>query len=176
MNNIAHLQMLYFQLRLDRSSWKECIAWAIERLQRDEEGDDLDVVTLASATHEDEVLPLVRSIIENHIGLDAMDDELAAGKCIVELHAAYVCNTESIHSLEPKIWAIFNHLEQPTWLVMLARNCEYATNMDFYQKPFEDEFHYISRLWENSHSLSEFLAGYDRNISNSHEANWQPIG
>jgi len=58
---------------------------------------------------------------------------------------------------------------------MLARNCEYATDMDFYEKPFEDEFLYISDLWSKAGTLNEFLDSYDRNISNSHEANWQPV-
>jgi len=170
MKNIEQLQRLHFLLRMGSANWNGCIDWAIERLQKDEEQDDLDIVMLAAATREDEVHPLVSSIIERYIGVEDLNDEIAAGKYIVELHAAYKANAETAITLEPKLWKLFNSLGYPTWLGMLARNCEYATDIDAFEKPFEDEFQYIARLWANSRSLSEFVAVYDPKISSSHDA------
>jgi hypothetical protein len=170
MKNIEKLQKLHFQTRLGGAGWEDCVNWAIERLRNDDEGDDLDIVMLAAATQEDEVSPLVVRIVERYIAPGALNDELAAGKLVVELFAAYKAKKESISSLEPKFWRLYYDLGQPSWLVMLARNCEYATDTDEFNKPFEDEFSYIAGLWNSARSLAEFLAMYDREISRSHDA------
>lgn len=170
MKNIEQLQRLHFQIRTGDASWKDCIDWAIERLQNDEEGDDLDVVMLAAATRKHEVVPLVIRIVERYIAPGALGDELAAGKFIVDLHAAYKEGKESATSLEPKLWRLYYDLGQPGWLVMLARNCEYATDVESFQQPFEQEFDYIAELWSTARSLNEFLAKYDQSISRSHDA------
>ncbi len=175
MEEIARLRRCYLQHRLGFDDWQSCVDWAIERLQRDDEGDDLDIVMLAAATNVEEVWPLVSAIVSRYLDGAQISDDVAAGKYIVELHTAYLSKSESIETLEQKFWKIFNRLNQPSWLAMLARNCEYATDMDFYEKPFEDEFSYISGLWSRASTLNEFLVSYDRNISNSHEADWQPV-
>jgi hypothetical protein len=169
MKNIEQLQRLHFLLRMGSANWNSCIDWAIERLQNDEEQDDLDIVMLAAASREDEVHPLVSTIIERYIGIEDLNDELAAGKYIVELHVAYKGNAETAITLEPKLWKLFNSPGYPTWLGMLCRNCEYATDIDVFEKPFEDEFEYIARLWSNSKSLPEFAAVYDHKVSSSHD-------
>jgi hypothetical protein len=98
-------------------------------LLHDEEGDDLDVVMLAAATREYEANPLVVQIVERHIAPGALGDELAAGKLIVDMHQAYIDGKQNAISLDPKLWRLYYDLGQPSWLIMLARNCEYATGM-----------------------------------------------
>ncbi|MBX3628075.1 MAG: hypothetical protein KF892_23905 [Rhizobacter sp.] len=170
MNAVEQLQALHFRMRTGDASWTDCIDWAIERLRRDEEGDDLDVVMLAAATRADEVDPLVLQIVERYIAPGALSDELAAGKLIVDLYHAYKEGKENVVSLEPKLWRLFYDLGQPSWLVMLARNCEYATDTEPFQRPFDQEFEYITRLWRTSKSKEEFLSKYDRKVSDSHDA------
>ncbi len=170
MNGVEQLWALHFRMRTGDANWKDCIDWAIERLRRDEEGDDLDVVMLAAATRADEVDSLVIQIVERYIAPGALSDEVAAGKLIVELYRAYTEGKESVASLEPKFWRLFYDLGQPGWLVMLARNCEYATDTEPVQKPFDQEFEYIARLWQESSSKEEFLSRYDRKVSDSHDA------
>jgi len=174
MKNIAPLTACYLRYRFGIDNRQSCIDWAIERLQCDEEGDDLDIIMLAAATNVENVWPLVSAILSRNLDSEQMSEDVAAGKYIVKLRSSYCNKSESIATLEPIFWNIYNRLNQPSWLTMLARNCEYATDMDFYEKPFEDEFLYISDLWSKAGTLNEFLDSYDRNISNSHEANWQP--
>jgi hypothetical protein len=170
MNAVEQLRRIHFRIGTGDASWKDCIDWAIERLRDDDEGDDLDVVMLAAATREDEVNPLVVQIIERYLAHGALSNELEAGKLIVDLYHAYKEGKESAVSLEPKLWRLFADLGHPGWLVMLARNCEYATDVEAFQKPFDEEFEYIATLWQISRSLEEFLSKYDRKVSESHDA------
>lgn len=52
---------------------------------------------------------------------------------------------------------------------MLSRSCEYATDVQGFEKPFKDEFEYIVDLWKVCNSTTEFYGLYNRNISNSHD-------
>jgi hypothetical protein len=169
-NAVEQLRTLHFRIRTGDASWRDCVDWAIERLHRDEEGDDLDVVMLAAATRADEVNPLVLQIIERYIAPEALSDEVAAGKLVADLYQAYQEGNESVVSLEPKFWRLFYDLGHPSWLVMLARNCEYATDTEVFQQPFDQEFAYIAHLWQTSRSHEEFLSKYDRKVSDSHDA------
>ena len=169
MNVIRELQRLAFLVRSGTMNWQSCIDWAIERLRNDEEGDDLDVVMLAAATLDDEASTLVPVILERYLGPDALSDELAAGKLIVEMFALFQAQKENAISLEPRLWRLFYDLGQPSWLIMLARNCEYATDVPAFEKLFLEEFQYISGLWKNSNTEAEFKAQYDHKVSQSHD-------
>lgn len=122
-----------------------CIDWAIERLQNNEEIDDADIILLAGSIHEDEVKQLVPKILERYLG-HSLSEEYLCGKYIVELHQRYIADEISIIELELILWKLFNNLSMPNWLVMLCRNCEYATDVKSYKKPFEEEFDYIAKL------------------------------
>ena len=148
----------------------DCIEWAIERLRNDDEGDDLEVVLLAAATREEEACPLGTHIVERYMGPGALHGELAAGKLIVAMYDAFKEGKESATTLEPKLWRLYYDLEQPDWLTMLARNCEYATDVDVFVSPFHEEFEYVAELWRASRSRDDFLSKYDRKVSASHDA------
>lgn len=169
MKNIEQLREIHFQVRFADANWQDYVNWAIERLRNDDEGDDLDIVMLASATFPDEVPSLVLQIVERYLGEGALSDVLAAGKFIVKLHQAYKDGGETTFSLEPKLWRLYYDLGRTDWLMMLARNCEYATDVPDFQTPFDDEFDYISDLWRNSESVIEFTQKYDSSISRSHD-------
>jgi hypothetical protein len=170
MEAIALLEHEYFLLRFGVGSTAYCVDWAVDRLRYDEEGDDLEVVLLASARGLEEVLPLVEVIVERHCGESRLDDQLAAGKYIVALRAAYLLGQETTDSLEAKFHSLYFKLGYPDWLTMLCRNCEYATDVDVFEAPFESEFAYISRLWEIATTRQEFEEKYSRAISSQHDA------
>jgi hypothetical protein len=170
MQNISQLRDFYFEFRAGEARWQDCVDWAIARLRADEEGDDLDVVMLAASTHRDEAEALTKTLVERYVAPGALDDEVAAGKRIVALQLAFKNATESAISLDPKIWRVYNDSGMPPWLSMLARNCEYATDMPEFEKPFEDEFTYISSLWRDAASKEQFLLRYDPTVSKSHDA------
>lgn len=173
MQHIAELEEEYFQLRFSYSKGGSCVDWAVERLRHDQEEDDLEVILLASARGRDEVLPLVEIIVDRYRGPARLDDQSLAGKYIVKLHQLYLQGQESIHSLDRKFTQLYPKLGYPDWLVMLSRNCEYATDIPAFEQPFEDEFEYIASLWDVSGTLNEFEAQYSRKISDQHDISYK---
>ena len=172
MEAIAQLQSHYMMLALGVGEIQPCIDWAIERLEQDQEGDDLDVVLLAAATTREEAFPLVHAIVERYKGTEALDKQLAAGKYVASLRPLYLSGAESIESLDRKFTKLFSSLGYPNWLIMLSRNCEYATDVDVFREPFEQEFEYIANLWGKASTLTEFEAMYSREVSNTHDAKY----
>ncbi|MGK5036148.1 hypothetical protein [Janthinobacterium sp. LB3P118] len=169
MEQLTELDIAVFQLRMGFAPADRCVDWAVERLRLDQEGDDLDVVLLASARGRDEVLPLADVIIARYRGAQRLEDEFLAGKYIVELRAAYLAGRESVSSLDAIFTRLYLALDYPDWLVMLSRNCEYATDVPNFEQPFEDEFHYIASLWAQAESLAAFESAYSRQTSNGHD-------
>lgn len=169
MEQLTELEIAVFQLRMGFAQADRGVDWAVERLRLDQEGDDLDVVLLASARARDEVLPLADVIIARYRGAQRLEDEFLAGKYIVELRAAYLAGRESVSSLDAIFTCLYPALDYPDWLVMLSRNCEYATDVPNFEQPFEDEFHYIASLWAQAESLAAFERVYSRQTSNGHD-------
>lgn len=167
MNKIDDLQKAHARYKLGFAVGSTFIDWAIERLQANEEGNDLDIILLASATTEEEALPLTEIILQRYIA-DNPGLELVAGKEMVNLHSRYLKGELSISDLDDIISNLYVRLDYPNWLVMLSRNCEYATDIDGFKKPFESEFGYIAKLWASSDTVAEFYHVYSRKVSNMH--------
>jgi hypothetical protein len=172
MEAIAQLELEYFRLRFGYGDGVECVEWASERLGNDQEGDDLDIVTLAGARGRDEVMPLVETIIDRYCGSNRIDDEFAAGKYIVKLRADYAQGRETIQSVDSALSILYPKLGYPNWLVMLTRNCEYATDIPAFEEPFEREFSYIATLWAEAKNKADFAVKYSRDVSNQHDAKY----
>lgn len=172
MQAITQLQNHYLLLTLGVGKTQPCIDWAIQRLQLNQEGDDLEVVLLAAATTREEALPLAQEILARYLGIESLDKQLAAGKYVTSLRPKYLADSESIESLEAKFATLYCELGYPSWLSMLSRNCEYATDIEAFREPFEQEFEYIANLWKNSCTLSEFEATYSREISKRHDVKY----
>lgn len=169
MEQLTELEIAVFQLRMGYATADRCVDWAVERLRLDQEGDDLDVVLLASARGRDEVLPLADAIIERYRGAQRLSDQFLAGKFIVELRAAYLAGRESVASLDAILTSLYPALDYPDWLVMLSRNCEYATDVADFEASFEMEFDYVAGLWSEAGSAAEFEQRYSRVTSNRHD-------
>jgi hypothetical protein len=169
MEQLTELEIAVFQLDMGFAPAERCVDWAVERLRLDQEGDDLEVVLLASARGRDEVLPLADVIIARYRGAQRLDQQFLAGKYIVELRAAYLAGRESVSSLDAIFTRLYPALDYPDWLVMLSRNCEYATDVPNFEQPFEDEFHYIASLWAQAENLAAFERAYSRQTSNGHD-------
>jgi hypothetical protein len=169
MEAISQLHDQYTLLKLGFGSIPSCIEWAMDRLQLDQEGEDLDVVLLAAATTHEDAFPLVEALIARYVGPESLDEQLAAGKFIANLFPAYMAGEETIDALDAKFTKLYSSLGYPDWLVMLSRNCEYATDIDVFLEPFEQEFAYIAELWNFSSNRAEFESKYNREVSNQHD-------
>lgn len=169
MEQIDALEQAYFRLRLREANADLCVDWAVERLRWDQEGDDLEIVLLASARGADEVLPLAEVIIDRYKGERRLDAQFLAGQYVVTLWDAYQADQIDIYSIDQKLTALYTELHHVDWLVMLSRNCEYASDMPDFVQPFEQEFRYIAQLWRNAASTAQFDSLYDRETSNRHD-------
>lgn len=169
MERIAELHHAWFMADLEFGTHQACIDWAVQRLLRDEEGDDNDIVLLAAAVDREEAMALAAVVVRRYEIPDLLDGHLIGGRAISWLHARYRSGLESIESLDRAFSRLSFALGHPDWLVMLGRNCEYTTSVQAFKAPFEQEFDYIAGLWARSSSRAEFEAHYDRAISNSHD-------
>jgi len=151
------------------SDYSECIRWAVDELANG--CADEHVCVLAGLEKNDhwEVKRSIERIISEDIVGDAFSQQTWAGKAICRMYDQYRSGSLTLSELEHKIDTLYVRLDYPRWLVMLARNCEYATDIDLFMKPFEQELEYIAELWRTSDDLDDFLRIYRKEISNSHD-------
>ncbi|KRG75046.1 hypothetical protein ABB30_12695 [Stenotrophomonas ginsengisoli] len=166
MEYLARLQQSYSMHKIGVSDLSDGIDWAMDRLRLDQEGDDLDIVLLAGAATTEEALPYVEAIVARYSVQSEIDYHLVAGKYLVELHQRYLAGFECANTLKEKFDKIYQALGYPDWMVMLSRNCEYATDISAFLHPFEQEFKYIAGLWYRASSISDFESVYSREVSN----------
>lgn len=170
MNEIEELKDLCIKATFSLIDWSECMEWAVHRLVKDSNEKNEDIILLASSSSDEEIRELVHKILYSHLDHHQINLEFLAGKYVVKLHELYYRKEIDIFNLEKRLWKLYYKLAMPNWLTMLARNCEYSTDISAYEEPFAKEFEYIVRLWRGAESLKEFNSNYSREISNSHDA------
>ena len=170
MEAITQLERSYFLVKSGGGDYHECIEWALDRLRRDEEGDDTDIVLLAASADRYEVLTFAEHVIERYSGFQALDEQLAAGKYLVALRHDYQRGLETPHTLESKLQSLYERLQYPGWLAVLCRNCRHAKVASPYRELFEKEFAYLARLWAVAMSRQQFESRYHRAVSLRHDA------
>ena len=169
MNEIEELKDLCIRATFSLIDWNECMEWAVDRLVKDSAENNENIILLASSSSDEEIRELVQKILYSNLDHQQMNLEFWAGKYVVELYALYYAKEIDIFNLEKRLWKLYYKLAMPNWLTMLARNCEYSTDILAYEEPFKKEFEYIVRLWRDAESLNEFNSIYSREISNSHD-------
>jgi len=170
MSKIEELENLCIKATFSLIDWSECVAWAVSRLVANKDESDENIILLASSSCNGEIRELVQKILYPRLDLQQMNFEFWAGKHVVQLHEMYYAKEIDIFSLEKRLWKLYYKLEMPNWLTMLARNCEYSTDVSAFEEPFAKEFDYIVCLWRKAGSIEEFNSSYSREISNTHDA------
>jgi hypothetical protein len=151
------------------SDYSACIDWALYELSKGHTAEDICILAGLEKNDHWEIKRYIERIVSEDIIGDAFWQQTWAGKAICRMYDQYRSGALNLSELEKKIDRLYVGLGYPLWLVMLARNCEYATDTDAFTKPFEEEFEYIASLWRISDDLGEFLQKYKREISNSHD-------
>jgi hypothetical protein len=169
MEAINQLEYSYFLARSGCGDYRDCIDWAMERLRRNEEGDDSDVIMLAASEEPEEARTFTELVIERYSGQQALDLQLAGGKYLVALRHEYLRGNETVHTLESKLQRLYVHLEHPGWLSVLCRNCRHARVAAPYRDPFDREFAHLTRLWALASTREQFEASYNPAISARHD-------
>ena len=164
MNKIDELHDICVKARFSLREWRECVDWAVQQLLNNDDEENQSVILLASSTEQSEIAQLTSEILDTYLASGKRDDEYWAGKYVVFLHDLFYKSEMDIFELERRLLKIYYMLNYPNWLVMLSRNCECATDIQAFEKPFQDEFEYIVSLWKSCGSITEFNENYDRNI------------
>jgi len=170
MEAINQLERSYFLLKSGGGDFRECVEWALERLRRDEEDDDTDIVMLAASANQHEVLTFAEHVVERYSGYQALDAQLAAGKYLVALRHDYLRGIETVNTLDSKLRGLYERLQFPRWLGVLCRNCHLAREAQAYHDLFEKEFAYLARLWAVAMSRQQFESHYNPAASARHDA------
>ncbi|MEO8019241.1 MAG: hypothetical protein ABI769_15620 [Pseudomonadota bacterium] len=170
MEAINQLERSYFLLKSGGGDYQECIDWALDRLRRDEEGDDTDIVFLAASVDRHEVLTFAEHVVGRYSGYQALDSQLAAGKYLVALRHDYLRGNETVRTLDSKLQSLYELLKHPGWLSVLCRNCRHAREARPCHDLFEKEFAYLTRLWAVAMSRQQFEQRYNHAISTRHDA------
>ncbi len=164
MKAIKELLEAFISLKYNFTNGQECVKWAGERLSYNEEENDEDIILLSGSTEEEEIKELSLKILGRYIDKQFLEEEYCAGRFIVKLYEWYTSHSVSIQRLDEIIGWLYVNLNYPDWLKDLAPFCEYATDMEDYRKPFEDEFRYLYGLWKDVSSLDEFKSKYARRV------------
>jgi hypothetical protein len=114
MKAIVRLEALYWDYQIKDTDYNRFIHWAIERLQRNVEGNDLDVVMLAASTERDEAFALTETIVQRYCPQVFTDETFALGKVIVRLHKRYQQGLETVLLLAPPAVSNFKSIELAT--------------------------------------------------------------
>ena len=162
MKAIRDLLEAFVPLKYNFTKGRECVKWAEDRLLYNEEENDEDIILLAGSTVDEEIKELSLKILKRYIDKQFLEEEYWVGKFIVKLYESYKSGSVSIHRLDSIIGSLYVNLNYPDWLRKLAPNCEYATDMEDFRKPFEDEFQYLYELWKDASPMDEFKSKYVR--------------
>lgn len=150
------------------TGYASCIEWATERMALGESSPGLT----ALAGRDPGDATAIRKDCELILGMDPFADQAMvlewAGRYLVRAGRLFAEGSLSLEGIQGPIARITEILGKPDWLVILARNCEYALGLPAYRSAFEAELKYLSRLWSHSPGIADFLRSYDQRVSSKH--------
>lgn len=103
MNKIEELKLAFTKYKYGAGQLTGCVDWAVERLVKVEEEDDMDIVLLAGSTNESEIVELVQDILSRYLDAETFNEEFCAGQLLIRLYDSYHAKTINIIELEPII-------------------------------------------------------------------------
>ena len=151
------------------STYQRCIDWAYGELLRGVEDENVCILASSNTNNLDEVRTYLQKITEKEPNIIKEELYESAGAIIVKVGQEYLDGFIDLNTLENILDNLYINLGYPDWLVMLTRNCEYATDIECFMPPFIKELSYIISLWSEFPKYEVFGKRYDRNISNSHD-------
>lgn len=164
--DVNGLRKIILKNKLFGGANQQYVDWAVSELLRGV--DNIDVCLLAStvSNNNDEINLYIKNILGQNSGFSLSEIHEATGRIILDTGEKYYNHQISIIEIEKVIGKLYLSIEENDWLVILARNAEYATDIDYFTTHFENELKYIMSLWRDYPVYSDFIQNYDRNISN----------
>ena len=168
-NRLTRLRKIYIEKQLLNQSNSVYIDWAISELLTGVEDGNICILASFNSDDDFEIEYYLDKLLADkpRIGIDESYEVI--GEIIIKLSNQYSQKNITIPEIDRIINHIFILTDYVDWLVMLARNCEYATDIDVFLRPFEEELDYIADLWIDYNSYSEFSLKYNRKMSSGHD-------
>lgn len=167
--DLQSLRKIMIENFLGISTYQKCIDWAIEQLLRGVEDENVCILASSNINNLEEIKTYLQKITENEPNITQEELYESSGAIIVKVGQEYLNGFIGLKTLENILDNVYINLGHPNWLVMLTRNCEYATDIEYFMEPFIKELNYIISLWSEFPKYEVFGKKYDRNISNSHD-------
>ncbi|MDC7127368.1 MAG: hypothetical protein PQJ46_17525 [Spirochaetales bacterium] len=167
--NKKELKQTYIEAQFFESAFEKSIEWAITQIENGTDDMNINILAGLEPNNYFEIKEYIENILDEELTVSKEDLEEWAGQYIIELKKLFIDQVIDIWKLDEKISRLYYKLDYPNWMVMLARNCEYATDVEPFEKPFEDELEYITELWTKYPEYSDFIENYKREISNTHD-------
>lgn len=167
--NKKELKQSYIEAQFFESAFEKSIEWAITQIVNGTDDMNINILAGLEPNNYFEIKEYVEKILDEELNVSKEDLEEWAGQYIIELKKLFTDQVIDIWKMDEKISRLYYKLDYPNWMVMLARNCEYATDVEPFEKPFEDELEYITELWTKYPEYSVFIEHYKREISNTHD-------
>ena len=168
-NKKRELINYFIEAKYMETNYECCINWAIGQIEKGIDNNDINILAGLNPDDYFELKKYIEKIINEEIVFDQNNIETWAGEVVVKNGEKYLRKEIDIFKLDEILTKLYYKTNYPFWLAMLARNCEYATDIKAFEKPFLDELNYIMDLWKNSFDLNDFNMKYDRTISEKHD-------
>ena len=167
--NKKELKNLYIKAQFFKTSYERIIEWAMKQIEIGIDDMNINILAGLEPNHYFEVREYIEQILDEELNISKEDLEEWAGNYITEQKELFENEEIDIWKFDEKISKIYYKLDYPCWMHMLARNCEYSTDIDVFEKPFKNELDYITGLWAKYPEYTDFIKHYDRTISNQHD-------
>lgn len=159
MHPLDHLQKISLLMRMGDLPWTAAVDWAVERLLRNEEAGELDIVMLAAAIDRDDAEALTEAVLTRHCGTAEVRDEMAAACVVLDLHRAYVAGQLTLQALDRALWRLTLHVREVAWLEALAIGTESVLIHVDERAIFDRRFDEHVRVWQDCADLDRLLRG-----------------
>jgi hypothetical protein len=160
MEAIDELQKIRLQIALGDAPWAAAIEWAIQRLLRDEQDGDLNVVMLAASVSATEAESWTRLVLDEHGSATKDRNEAAAMTLLPDWQTLLRSGQLTLESLDTKLCCLLSMTDNAPWVVDLELQCECVLIGWEEQSEFDDFLDGVAALCRQSGSLAAFREAY----------------
>jgi hypothetical protein len=167
-NEKQTLKNLFFKAEYLDRAYTECIEFALCQIEKGNLESKISILAGLNPNTKTEIKGTIECIVDEKLDETNSSKEDWVGEYLTELSDKYIRNEIGISDIDLELNHVYMKLDYPDWMATLCYNSEYATDIESYKKPFENELEYISNLWKTSKDKEEFMRRYDPDISEAH--------
>jgi hypothetical protein len=173
MVGIHQLLKIHLQVVMGQARWSAAIGWGIERLLRNEDEGDLDVVMLAASVTADEAEGWALAVLESHGGPPEDRNEAGALAWVPELYQDLCAGRLSLEELDQQLSRLMPVTDDATWITDLCLISESVQLKWESPTSFQQCLAQVVDLASASPDLQTFREQYHRSVTLPRQAEMQ---